>query len=219
VGLIVVGSIKDQRRPSMSVMVRLLTWTPIVVVVCLVAARPVTAQNDAKQPDDPKRPRLSLRAEPNVGVAPTRVTLTAELIGGANDYEDLYCVTAEWDWGDGTKSESRNDCDPYLAGKSEIRRRFTTQHVFRVGDYRVTFRLKQRAKVVAIATAAIRVQPGLGDFGSEPDRRGPRSRNPLDPSLRPARLETLATRCGSGFSPLTVMALTADRRTRSIPPR
>ena len=66
-----------------------------------------------------------------VSVSPARVVLTAEIVGGANDFEEFYCPTIEWDWGDGTQSESSSDCAPYEAGKSEIKRRFTVEHLFR----------------------------------------------------------------------------------------
>ena len=50
-------------------------------------------------------------------MAPARVVLTAELTGGANDFEEFYCGAVEWEWGDGTKSESSSDCAPYEAGQ------------------------------------------------------------------------------------------------------
>src|SRR3979409_1190649 len=78
---------------------------------------------DSKDKDD-KRPKLSLKAQPIVSISPSKVTLRVELTGGANDYEEFYCPTVEWDWGDGTQSESTADCEPYQAGKSEIKRRF-----------------------------------------------------------------------------------------------
>jgi hypothetical protein len=166
----------------MSAQARRFSCTSVVVAACLAACLPVAAQkDDTKSGDDPNRPKLALKANPNVGIAPSRVTLTAELVGGANDYEDLYCASAEWDWGDGTRSESSNDCEPYRPGKSEIKRRFITQHVFRVGDFHVTFRLKRREKVVASGTTDIRVQPGFGDT-SDIDRRPGRPRFPSDPS-------------------------------------
>jgi hypothetical protein len=44
------------------------------------------AQRDAKNPkEENPRPKFSLKAQPNVGIAPARVILTAELNGGAND--------------------------------------------------------------------------------------------------------------------------------------
>jgi hypothetical protein len=93
------------------------------------------------------------------------VSLTAELVGGANDTEDFYCPSVEWNWGDGTKSESQSDCEPYRAGKSEIRRFFSVQHIFRTGDYHVTFRLKRGDKEIAAATADLRIQPSLNEIG------------------------------------------------------
>jgi len=96
----------------------------------------------------------------------SRVVLTAELVGGDNDFEDFYCPAVEWEWGDGTKSESATDCAPYEPGKSEIKRRFTVEHVFRTGrpnGYRVTVHLKRRDKSVGAATVNIQVRPGLRD--------------------------------------------------------
>ena len=118
---------------------------------------------DAKD-QDAKRPKITLRAQPVVGVSPSRVVLTAELRGGANDFEEYYCPTVEWEWGDDTRSESSSDCEPYEAGKSEIKRRFTVEHVFRrAGEYKVFFHLKRRDKAVTSASTNVRVQPGAGD--------------------------------------------------------
>jgi hypothetical protein len=117
---------------------------------------------DQKDANDP-RPKVSLRAQPVIAMAPARVVFTAELTGGANDFEDFYCGAVEWEWGDGTKSESSSDCAPYEPGKSEIKRRFTVEHVFRAGVYRVMFHLKRHDKAVGNATINIQVRPGLRD--------------------------------------------------------
>ena len=96
-------------------------------------------------------------------MTPARIVLTAELIGGANDFENFYCPSIEWEWGDDTKSESSVDCEPYEAGKSEIRRRFTVQHVFRqAGPTKVYFRMKRRSKEVAVAYVTIQIRQGGG---------------------------------------------------------
>jgi hypothetical protein len=124
---------------------------------------------DAKDPRDPrdndKRPKISLKAQPTISMAPSRVVLTAELQGGADDFEEYYCPSVEWQWGDGTSSEASSDCEPYEPGKSQIKRRFTVEHVFRAGNYRIMFHLKRRDKTVASATATIQVRPGLRDNG------------------------------------------------------
>ena len=91
---------------------------------------------------------MTVKVSPIVGFSPARMVLTADLKG--DDSEELYCASIEWDWGDDTRSESKTDCDPYEAGKSEIKRHFTIDHTYNVaGDYRVEFRLKQKNKVVA----------------------------------------------------------------------
>lgn len=120
--------------------------------------------DDKKDKDQDKRPKVSLSARPIVSVSPSRVSLTAELQGGPNDSEEYYCPTIEWDWGDGTMSESSNDCEPYEPGKSQIRRRYTVQHLFRAGSYRITFRVKKRDKVLSAATTNIEVRPGAREF-------------------------------------------------------
>ena len=142
----------------------------VFVVACVlvagVATQPAAAQNDQPpQPPENRRPKLALRGRPEVAITPARVVFTAELTGGADDFEEYYCPTVEWDWGDDTRSESTVDCQPYEEGKSQIRRRFTVEHTFkRAGVYRVFFRLKRRDRAVATATTNITVRPGARDF-------------------------------------------------------
>ena len=90
-------------------------------------------------------------------MAPVRVTLTADLVGGADDYQDFYCPAIEWDWGDGTQSESSFDCRPYQAGISRIVRHFAVEHLFREGAFHVTFRLMRDEKELASAEATLLV--------------------------------------------------------------
>jgi hypothetical protein len=133
----------------------------------VAAASVVIAQQkdekDAKEQD--KRPKITLRAQPTISMSPSRVVLTAELLGGADDFEEYYCPSVEWQWGDGTSSEVSSDCEPYEPGKSQIKRRFTVEHLFRAGTYRIVFHLKRHDKAVASATASIQVRPGLRDNG------------------------------------------------------
>jgi hypothetical protein len=123
----------------------------------------LSAQRDNK--NENPRPKFTLTARPNVGVAPARITLTAELVGGANDFQEYYCPTVLWDWADGTESEQTVDCDPYEAGKTEITRRFTQQHTFRnQGGYKVWVRLKRNDKLLASANVLVTIQPGRAGF-------------------------------------------------------
>ena len=140
-------------------------------VLCLTLATALTAvaqqkdDKDSKDKDQDKRPKVTLRAQPAISMSPSRVVLTAELLGGANDFEEYYCPTVEWQWGDGTSSEATADCEPYESGKSEIKRHFTVEHVFRAGNYHVLFQLKRKDKSVVSATTNIQVRPGLRDIG------------------------------------------------------
>jgi hypothetical protein len=141
-------------------------WAGAVAV--LMPATLLAAQKpdkNAKDAADAAKPKMSLKASPSIAMSPARVVLTAELVGGANDFEDFYCPTVTWEWGDGTESESTSDCPPYEPGKSEVKRRFTVEHVFRTGTWRVNFRLKQRTKSVGYATVSVQIRPGLRDIG------------------------------------------------------
>jgi hypothetical protein len=88
--------------------------------------------------------------------------------GGSDGYADFYCPAIEWDWGDGTTSGNSEDCDPYQEGKSTIKRRYSTEHVFRQpGTFQVFFRLKQRDRVVASSSSNVQVRAGVRDeFGN-----------------------------------------------------
>jgi hypothetical protein len=130
----------------------------------MLAATVAAAQKPSKDKDQDKHPSLKLSAKPALGMSPARVTLTADLNGGPNDSEEYYCPTIEWDWGDGTTSETTSDCEPYEPGKSEIQRRFAIVHIFSAGNYRVALRLKKRGKMVTSATVSLEIRPGLRDL-------------------------------------------------------
>jgi len=116
--------------------------------------------------DKDKKPKLSVKANPTMAFSPVRVVVTAEINGGSNDYEEFYCPTVEWEWGDGTVSDQTADCEPYQAGKSEMKRHFTADRVYRTsGDYRIQFKLKKHDKVLAAASTTVKIKPGLGDPG------------------------------------------------------
>jgi hypothetical protein len=131
-------------------------------IAALAAVLVATAASTAAQRDGAdKKPSLSLKATPPAGFAPLRVHGVVDVRGGANDYAEFYCATVQWDWDDGTISENSEDCDPYEAGKSSIKRRYTGDHTFRLsGDYRVTFRLKQKDRVIASTTTTLTVRAG-----------------------------------------------------------
>jgi catalase (peroxidase I) len=119
---------------------------------------------EAKDKKDVKRPALSVRASPMMAFAPARLFLSADLRGGPNDYEEYYCPTVEWDWDDGTVSQSTVDCDPYEAGKSEIKRRYSIEHIYRIGgNYKVEIRLKRKDKVLAVSSVTVQIRAALNE--------------------------------------------------------
>ena len=136
------------------------------VFPAILCATALAVSLQAAGPDKKSKPSVVVKVTPVIGFSPARMVLTADLKGGADDYEEFYCPTVEWDWGDDTKSEMKTDCDPYEAGKSEIKRHFTTDHTYNIsGEYRVEFRLKQKGKVVARGSTDVKVRPGVRDGG------------------------------------------------------
>lgn len=134
--------------------------TAAVVALALMVG-PLSIQARPSDTKD-KKPALTLKANPAVGFAPMRIFLSAELKGGPNDYQEYYCPTVEWDWGDGTRSESTADCEPYEAGKSEIKRRFAVEHMYRLpGIFNVQIRLKRKEKVLVAAATTLRIQASI----------------------------------------------------------
>lgn len=132
-----------------------------LLAVALLDGTPARAAGAARQEEN-KKPSLSLKATPPIAFSPAKVRVVAEIRGGADDYQEYYCPTIEWEWGDGTTSESTEDCNPYEAGKSSIRRRWSAEHIYRhSGNYKVFFRLKRKDKTIAAASASVQVRPGL----------------------------------------------------------
>ena len=137
-----------RRVPTFSLLCSLVTVGGI-----FIATHSTLSGQEGEEPD------LRLRASPQVTFAGSDVLLIAELRGGDDDYRELYCVTVEWDWDDGTRSETTPDCDPYEPGVSKIRRRYSVRHTFEFGGrHEVRVNLKRRDDVVASRKVAIEVR-------------------------------------------------------------
>ena len=119
-------------------------WRWLLVGSMAVTATVAAGRASAGGKDDSKaRPKIAVRSQPSVTTAPGRVMLTAELRGGADDFEEFYCPTVQWEWGDGGKSVQEADCDPWTA-TTPIQRRFTANHTFQfAGLYRVKITLRK----------------------------------------------------------------------------
>ena len=115
-----------------------------------------------QQPDQgDERPSLSLRASPSVAFSSTAILFVAALRDGADDYEEYYCPSIEWDWDDFTTSETTYDCPPYEPGTSEIRRRYSARHTYQQsGSFEVRFNLKRRDDVLGSARTNVQVRFG-----------------------------------------------------------
>jgi hypothetical protein len=134
---------------------------PLAVVV--VMAFSIGA---ARKPSDPTKVDLTLRVNPAMAFSPARIILTAQLRGGTGVNEDLYCPTVEWDWGDGTVSQSSADCEPFQPNKSEIQRSYITTHVYKTGgEYTVKLLLQKAEKVVTTATASLNISRAIDEGG------------------------------------------------------
>ena len=120
----------------------------------------------ARKPADPTKVDLTLRVNPAMAFAPARIMLTGQLKGGTGASEDLYCPTVEWEWGDGTISQSSADCEPFQPNKSEIQRSYVTSHVYKTGgEFTVKLNLKKAEKVVATGTASLNISRAIDEVG------------------------------------------------------
>ena len=137
-----------------------------LVLTCGALLIPANALQAREQGN--KKPSLSLKATPSVSFAPARVVVLAEVKGGPNDFEEFYCPSVEWEWGDLTTSTVEADCEPYEAGKSEIKRRYTVEHRYKnPGGYRIVLRLKKGTRIIGTANTQVQVRAGLGDPGPD----------------------------------------------------
>ena len=134
---------------------------PVLLALLLAATAVPAAQAVDQEKRESKRPSLSMKATPATGMVPVRVSATAEFKGGDDDYREYYCPAVEWNWGDGTVSEAAVDCQPYEAGVTQFRRRYTAQHTYkRAGAFRISFRLKMKDRVLISQTTIVRLLGG-----------------------------------------------------------
>ncbi len=147
-------------------------WRSAVLAAVLgtaLAAQAVAQEKDGKAPKDDDRPEVGLKVSPLIAFSPARISVRAELKGGASDYEPFYCTTIVWDWDDGTTSENTADCAPYEPGTSQIRRYYSSSHTYQMaGRYTVRFRMKKGDRVVGGYATIVQVRPGIRDPSEVP---------------------------------------------------
>jgi hypothetical protein len=108
---------------------------------------------------------LTLRATPGASMPPANVLFVAELVGG-DEVEDLYCPGIEWDFDNGRRSSSQEDCEPF-SDESRLERRFLVRQRYAApGEYLVVLTLRRGERVVAQAAATVQVvSPGTEGGG------------------------------------------------------
>lgn len=98
----------------------------------------VSVSQTSSEDEGSANPEVSVRAElvPN---EPWAVTLIAEIVGGADNNEDLYCVGTEWQFGDGNGMAMMPSCLPWTP-ESTMQRYFEETYTYEgPGTYEVTF--------------------------------------------------------------------------------
>jgi len=138
-----------------------------LVISCTIAFAATADQKDKDKKT--KKANLTVRATPALSFSPARIVASADLTGGVDAEEELYCPEAEWDWGDGTFSSATQDCEPFEAGKSEVRRHWTSEHTYETqGNYRLQLTLKRGKKSIVAGNTTVQVRPGARDMSETP---------------------------------------------------
>ncbi|MCB0176757.1 MAG: hypothetical protein KDI62_00880, partial [Anaerolineae bacterium] len=146
------------------------------------------------------------------GTAPLVVNFEGELVGGADDNQDFYCVESTFNFGDGNSQSQSPRCMAWESGV-EIMRSFTANYVFEEpGEYQVTFQLGQAAsEPVTIVVTAADAEPEPATSTADESEA---SANEVDPT---PLVETNSTgidrsSCLSGLMLLPLLALVIGLR-------
>jgi hypothetical protein len=108
------------------------------------------------------KPSMKLKASSAMAFTPAQIVFTAELRNVTNDDEPFYCPAVEWDWGDGTRSSSSSDCEPYEPGKSQVPLRYVKSHKYDIpGRFQVSVRLRRGTEQLLAATTSVTVRGGI----------------------------------------------------------
>ena len=104
---------------------------PLVFLAVSACASPL---GGAIQP-----PATLTPAAAQVAGSPRLYNFRAEIVGGADNDSELYCLAIAWDFGDGQNLILSPSCVPWTQD-TKIQRRFDTTHTFQTpGRYAVTF--------------------------------------------------------------------------------
>lgn len=114
----------------------------LIAIVCMLGCGGHAAPQAT--PSAPGDPHLILSANPRQGFSPLRVTFRVVLEGAAENNADWHCMKEEWDYGDGSISSQKPNCEPFTA-ESKITTEFFSDHVYEIpGGYTASFTLGEK---------------------------------------------------------------------------
>ncbi|MCB9079393.1 MAG: VWA domain-containing protein [Anaerolineaceae bacterium] len=175
------------------------------------ASHPANAVTSAK-PANAADIYTTITADMVQGAAPLVVNFRGDLVGGADDNQDFYCVESTFDFGDGHRQSQSPSCVAWKSG-AEILRSYVSNYVYEApGEYQVTFQLGQAASepVTIVVTA--------GDAEPEPatpaDDESEAAAKAVDPTPLAETTTTAVDRssCLSGLLLLPLLALVIGLR-------
>lgn len=127
---------------------------PVLAMALVMAPLPPSAGAAAAA-----KPKLTLKALPQVGTPQTLFVFQARLTGG-EDGESLYCLSTEWIWEEQLDSSiNESECPPYVKGETPIDRTFSEEQSFRsLGKHLVKVVLRKGEKEIASASVTVTVR-------------------------------------------------------------
>ena len=177
---------------------------------------PVTAQPAAEAGEI----HTTLTASVIEGAAPLEVTFAGELVGGADDNQDFYCVESTFDFGDGVTQSAIPGCIEWQPGV-EVQRRYAASYIYeKPGTYQVVFQLGQAAsepitilvRDQAAASAEARDEPNL-DAENEAVTEPEITQSATDDEApEPVQLSLRNLSCLTGLVMLAALGAVVDRR-------
>ena len=92
--------------------------------------------------------KFELSAAPRQGFAPLHVSFKGTLENVNPNDEKYYCLRENWDFGDGSVSSEKPNCDPY-GRDAKVKTEFFADHTFdQEGNYTIRLSLGEEGKEV-----------------------------------------------------------------------
>ncbi len=125
----------------------------LLIALVLACSSHAPEANDPAASSKGHQAKLTLRADPRQGFAPMNVTFHAVLLNVSETDSSYYCLKEEWEFGDGSLSSQKPNCEPLGEG-GKIETDFIVEHEYQnPGTYTASFTLgekKIRSSKVAV---------------------------------------------------------------------